>query len=812
MVFRPESLAAKLTFYLGGLFMAMFGGLILLWYFGAPSVPGAREKQVNEALHFLEQAASYRIAMMNRIIEERRGDLFLVAENSAAVAALEHKKQDVQGVQGVFGQVFGGLQRAYPDIYSELTLVDPRSKRVLASSDPATVGSVFADQSLIERATQPGVSELIEEVAGQDKETLAVVRQVLSDKVATEGDRQLLGVVVATLDMNNILAMSNLVDGFTAPLPERSLVFASSGRLLAERPAGGGNHATFARDAQGASGFEGSLIVAGAEGRVFLAVYRHFPLSGGVGWTLVEYSDRDAVLAKLHGQLYGLVFLGLLLTLAGLLLVGLIARRATGPLRHLAVVARHLGGGDFSVRSAMGPKNAQEIRDLSLAFNEMAARIQVAHLDLEEKVRVRTHLLIQERDLTQGYLDVARVMLMALDRNGRITMINRHGAELLGSPVKMILGQDWFGNFLLAGDQEVVRKVFESIMRGETAGVAEYENSILTADGRELRMAWHNATLLNDAGEPHGILSSGEDITERHRAADAMQTMFAELEDRVAVRTHELAESNDSLRNTLDHLQRAQKDLVQKEKLASLGALVAGVAHELNTPLGNSVTISSTLVDDLEVFSTEFNANTLTKRHLKEYIEHTRQGFVLLSRGLERANVLVSNFKRVATDQSSEARRRFDLAQTVQEVVDTIAPQFKHTPHRIRVDIPMGILLDSYPGPLGQVVTNLSLNALIHAFSDDMAGEVRISIESAPHGMVSLTVSDNGRGIAPEHLPKIFDPFFTTRLGQGGSGLGLNIVDNLVRGVLEGYIRVESHLGQGTRFTIDLPMVPVMES
>ena len=807
MVSRPASFATKLTLYFGGLLIAILSGLILLWYFGFPSVAGARERQLDEAMHLLEQAATYRVTLMGRSIEERRGDVLIIAENKMIAAGLEKNGANIN-IQDELAHVFTRLQSAYPDTYSGLAIIDPLTRKIVASNTPKHLGSVFGDAGLIDRAALPGVTELIDEVSGGERETLAIVRQIHTDTPGHAGERRLVGIVVATLNLTSLLGRSDLYGSFTASLRDRTLIFGVMGRLIAEMPPGGGQNSVFARDSRGANGFEGSLTVAGSDGREFLTVYRHLPLSGDVGWTIVEYFEKDAVLAKLNAQTLSMILLGFLFTLPGLLVVWFIARQSTRPVRKLATVARQLGAGELSIRASAEKNSAREVKDLSTAFNEMAARIEDAHQDLEARVTVRTQLLTKERDSAQRYLDIARVMLIALDRHGRITMINRRGAELLGLPENKILGLDWFGNFLLKGDQESVRQIFAAVMRGEMVGAAQFENCIVNADGKELLMAWNNATLLDDSGVPMGTLSSGEDITERQRAADAMQTMYAELEDRVAERTRELAQSNASLRTTLEYLQRAQKDLIQKEKMASLGALVAGVAHELNTPLGNSVTINSTLIDDLEVFALEVDSNTLTKRHLLEYIEHTRQGLSLLTRGLERANVLVGNFKRVATDQSSEARRRFDLAHTVMEVTDTIAPQFKHTPHRMRMDIPTGILLDSYPGPLGQVVTNLALNALIHGFSDEASGEVRFSVESVTADSVTLCVADNGRGIPPEHLPRIFDPFFTTRLGQGGSGLGLNIVFNLVRGILGGDITVESAPGQGTVFRISLPLVP----
>ena len=167
---------------------------------------------------------------------------------------------------------------------------------------------------------------------------------------------------------------------------------------------------------------------------------------------------------------------------------------------------------------------------------------------------------------------------------------------------------------------------------------------------------------------------------------------------------------------------------------------------------------------------------------------------------------LIAHFKQVAVDQTSAQRRPFDLAEVVGEVVLTLRPQFKATPYRIEVDIPPGIDMDSFPGPLGQVLTNLVNNALLHGFAGLPAGVVRIAAE-AQGDRVRIQVADNGRGIAPEHQSRVFDPFFTTRLGQGGSGLGLHIVYSIVTRVLGGRIDLASQPGEGTEITLEIPVI-----
>lgn len=271
-----------------------------------------------------------------------------------------------------------------------------------------------------------------------------------------------------------------------------------------------------------------------------------------------------------------------------------------------------------------------------------------------------------------------------------------------------------------------------------------------------------------------------------------------ELETRVAHRTEELE-------TALSDLHRAQKEAVESEKLASLGRIVAGVAHELNTPLGNALTVASALNDRLQPMFEESKAGVYRRRTLDAIAEKGDEGMVLLLRNLEKAAKLISNFKQVAVDQTSEQRRRFDLAQVTEEVASMIRPAFRKTTHQLTLDLAPAISCDSFPGPYGQVITNLLMNTLAHAFDGKEEGQVSLRTELLGKASFRVTVEDNGCGMTEEVRKHVFDPFFTTRLGRGGSGLGMNIVQGFVTRVLHGRITIESSPGAGTRVMLDLP-------
>lgn len=279
-----------------------------------------------------------------------------------------------------------------------------------------------------------------------------------------------------------------------------------------------------------------------------------------------------------------------------------------------------------------------------------------------------------------------------------------------------------------------------------------------------------------------------------------MMRMNRALEHRVRQRTLELT-------NSVEEMQRMQDKLVQSEKLAALGALVAGVSHEINTPLGISVTAATYVEELFKALEERLRSGRFTREYLDEFIVRATEANAMSLANLQRAAELIRNFKMVAVDQASAKRREFMLMETMQEIVSTLKPLLKNRRVDLVLDLPDGIAMDSYPGPLGQVITNLFSNALLHAFEGRPAGCITIKARTYADESVSLFFSDDGVGVSAEHLNRIFDPFFTTKSGEGGSGLGLSIAYNIVTGILGGTITVESRPGEGTTFTVTMPRV-----
>ncbi|WP_445682436.1 sensor histidine kinase [Radicibacter daui] len=251
-----------------------------------------------------------------------------------------------------------------------------------------------------------------------------------------------------------------------------------------------------------------------------------------------------------------------------------------------------------------------------------------------------------------------------------------------------------------------------------------------------------------------------------------------------------------------------EEQLARTERMASLGELVAGVAHELNTPIGNAVTIASTLQDRMAAFSREIAAGPVRKASFQSLMDDLGQGTALMLSGLERAASLIGQFKQVAVDQTSEQRRVFNLDDYVSQLATSIRPTFKHTPIELDLVTRSGLELDSYPGALAQVVMNLVNNAVLHGFDAGEAGTITLESGRTEDGMAVISVTDTGRGIPLAFIERIFDPFFTTRSGTGGSGLGLSIVHNIVVELLGGSVSVASQPGGPTVFSLKIPLKP----
>jgi signal transduction histidine kinase len=275
---------------------------------------------------------------------------------------------------------------------------------------------------------------------------------------------------------------------------------------------------------------------------------------------------------------------------------------------------------------------------------------------------------------------------------------------------------------------------------------------------------------------------------------------------------NELQERTRQLSQSLEELRAAQGSLVQTEKLAALGRLVAGVAHEINTPVGTSLTVASALINKTRQFEAEITRGDVRRSNLTDFIAASREAASQIMSNLGHAIELIQSFKQVAADRNVSDRRRFDLSEVTEQVVRGLRFGLRKKNLTVTVDCAPGLALNSYPGPYGQVLTNLVLNSAAHAFPNGEPGAVHIAAQPSGRNNVELLFSDDGCGMSPEVRRQVFDPFFTTKRDQGNTGLGLHIVHNIVTNRLGGRIQLETRPGAGTKIQIVMPREAPLES
>lgn len=316
--------------------------------------------------------------------------------------------------------------------------------------------------------------------------------------------------------------------------------------------------------------------------------------------------------------------------------------------------------------------------------------------------------------------------------------------------------------------------------------------------------------ILSDAF--NDMLQRIQEHMDKQAKAEAEQVRLnTSLEEKVQQRTQALKEANNELIETLEKLHQFQRQIVQNEKMASLGDMVAGVAHEVNTPIGLGVTASTMMLDRLTDLRSAFEDKTLKASALSKFIMEGEENLNIIYRNLNRAAELISSFKQVAVDQSSENNRVFSFSRLMDEILMSMRPKLKKLQHKIHIDCPENLYLESKAGPINQIFINLIMNSIIHGFENMPCGEIHIRIKPMGGSKVSIEFIDNGKGIPEAMRQRIFDPFVTTKRGQGGSGLGMHLVYNLVTQGLNGSISLDRHEHKGVKFNILFPVKLISE-
>ena len=431
--------------------------------------------------------------------------------------------------------------------------------------------------------------------------------------------------------------------------------------------------------------------------------------------------------------------------------------------------------------------------------------------DITEDRRAQEELRASRR-LLEIVIDSIPMFIFAKDLQGRYLVVNQRSADFYGTTKEAIL-ESGVSNLLISEAARAAAVAEDEWVFENRATLVIEESLREFARGKRVLIHCTKIPLFGDDGELVGVLGVLRDISQEKRAAEelhaatrALEEVNLSLEMTVEQRTAELQRANAELGGTLENLMSSQEALVRSEKLAALGRLVAGVAHELNTPIGNSLLSASALAERTEEFAREISVDDPNRLPLFGYIEDAREASQILLRNLEKAGEIIRSFKQIAVDQASSQRRLFALNEIVDEVLLAHRPMLRNAALVVHVDIPADLWLDSYPGPLGQVLGNLITNAMLHGHEGREHGIVEISATPRGPYQLEIAVRDQGRGISEENLKRIFDPFFTTRMGRGGTGLGLGICYNIVSETLGGTIDVKSRVGIGTTIIMRLPV------
>ncbi|KWT85549.1 ATP-binding protein [Candidatus Magnetominusculus xianensis] len=379
--------------------------------------------------------------------------------------------------------------------------------------------------------------------------------------------------------------------------------------------------------------------------------------------------------------------------------------------------------------------------------------------------------------------------IFGLDRNGLISFVNPAAAKMIGWDPEELLGKKQHDVIHHPNTNDIACyidkcNIYKAFFEGQ---VYRVDGEVFwRKDGTSFPVEYVSTPIFDEKHRLLGAVVVFNDTSLRKQAEEQQAQLLGEL------------------KRTNENLRFSQEKIIQSEKLAALGQLVSGIAHEINTPIGNSVMSASHLVERTREITELFDQNKLSKSKLAGYFSTATEDSDIILKNLIRSSTLVKSFKMVSGDQTSQQRRRFRLKEYIEDIIMSLKPTIKKTSHEVHVSCGEDMELDSYPGAFAQIITNLVMNAITHAFDKEFNGHIDINVRETQKNII-ITFKDNGKGISNAAISRIFDPFFTTNRKGGNSGLGLNIVFNIVQKTLKGDVHCESVEGEGTSFIITIP-------
>lgn len=513
-------------------------------------------------------------------------------------------------------------------------------------------------------------------------------------------------------------------------------------------------------------------------------------------WNVVGVIPKETLLAPMRrlGQI--LVILIVLSFVVIFMASQFFRRTMVVPVQAISTGFQRLyGTNNQQVEHLPVPKSNDEISELVVWFNTF--------LDTHAmRLKYEQDLIESQHKFSSIFKQAPMPLALVRVESGEFVDVNDFWLDQFGFKREEIMGRTSIemNMWVDIADRKIVLDQIN-----QTQVVNRLEIRQRTKDGRIL-ICQMSGRPLRFQDEFHFIFAP-VDITRQRQTEIEINEMNQLLESRVLSRTQQLQKTNEDLNHAMETLNLAQGELVRSEKLAALGSLVAGVAHEINTPVGIIVTSASVLNDSTIAINKNVSDGVTRKSQILDYIKVALESSRLIIANANRAAHLIQSFKQVAVDQTSEQRRVFDLTDFLNELITSLNPSLKKS--KITIEVGMWnekIQMDGYPGLLAQVLTNLTMNAVTHAFHGRNEGKIHIEIR-VDHDIVEIDFKDDGCGIPEEILSKVFDPFFTTRRGQGGTGLGLNIVFNIICKQFGGTISAHNNSEGGALFKIAIPRV-----
>jgi PAS domain S-box-containing protein len=444
---------------------------------------------------------------------------------------------------------------------------------------------------------------------------------------------------------------------------------------------------------------------------------------------------------------------------------------------------------------------SDELDELVYLLNKMQKRI-VAELTDKE---IAINELQQERDFSATIINSSSTIICCLDADFKIATINPAAVILTGYSQEELNQKSWLDIFVLENRRAELQEKLS-----DNEPLYGIEINMHDQMGEVNTLLWTFSAFYEGMDIKY-LIGFGHDITPQKQVEQEILLLNDQLEEKVTKRTAALTASNTQMVQTVEQLKRTQQTLVESKKMASLGSLVAGVAHEINTPIGISVTAASSLQEEVTTLKQELEGDQLSRAHLDTFICQFTESSKLLSHNLKRAADLISSFKQVAVDQSSESCYSFNLKENIEQVVTSLKHKIKQSKTTVNIVCPNDLSIYSFPGSFVQIYSNLIINSIIHGFHE-WSGERNIFIDIELHGdTLVIDYRDTGKGVSEDVSDRIFDPFVTSKKGAGGSGLGTHIVYNIVSQLFKGDIQYVIET-KGAHFIMKIPYRACMNS